>query len=105
MQLEALGTELDPERPEAMLGKLGALARMIGATLRNTANPTMLDAGYKVNVIPQTATAHVDGRFLPGYEEEFLAELDRVLGPASPGSSSTTTSRWRPPSTATWSTR
>jgi acetylornithine deacetylase/succinyl-diaminopimelate desuccinylase-like protein len=23
----------------------------------------------------------VDGRFLPGYEEEFLADLDRVLGP------------------------
>ncbi len=40
-----------------------------------------LRAGYKVNVVPQTATAEVDGRFLPGYEEEFLAELDRVLGP------------------------
>ena len=54
---------------------------MIGATLRNTANPTMLGAGYKVNVIPGQATAHVDGRFLPGYEEEFLADLDRLLGP------------------------
>ena len=41
----------------------------------------MLRAGYKVNVIPQVASAEVDGRFLPGYEEEFLAELDRVLGP------------------------
>ena len=41
----------------------------------------MLGAGYKVNVIPGQATAHVDGRFLPGYEEEFLADLDRVLGP------------------------
>jgi acetylornithine deacetylase/succinyl-diaminopimelate desuccinylase-like protein len=40
-----------------------------------------LRAGYKVNVVPQTATAEVDGRFLPGHEEEFLAELDRVLGP------------------------
>ena len=36
----------------------------------------MLDAGYKVNVIPGQATAHVDGRFLPGYEEEFLADVD-----------------------------
>ena len=44
-------------------------------------NPTVLRAGYKVNVVPQTATAEVDGRFLPGYEEEFFAELDRVLGP------------------------
>ena len=44
-------------------------------------NPTVLKAGYKVNVVPQTATAEVDGRFLPGYEDEFYAELDRVLGP------------------------
>ena len=44
-------------------------------------NPTVFRAGYKVNVVPQTATAEVDGRFLPGHEEEFLAELDRVLGP------------------------
>jgi acetylornithine deacetylase/succinyl-diaminopimelate desuccinylase-like protein len=57
------------------------VSRIIGATLRNTANPTVLRAGYKVNVVPQTATAEIDGRFLPGYEEEFFAELDRVLGP------------------------
>ena len=30
---------------------------MIGATLTNTANPTMLNAGYKVNVVPQHAPA------------------------------------------------
>ena len=54
---------------------------MIGATVRNTANPTMLDAGYKVNVIPRTATAQVDGRPLPGFEAEFERELDDVLGP------------------------
>ena len=63
------------------LSKIGAISRIIGATLRNTVNPTVLRAGYKVNVVPQTATAEVDGRFLPGYEEEFFAELDRVLGP------------------------
>jgi acetylornithine deacetylase/succinyl-diaminopimelate desuccinylase-like protein len=44
-------------------------------------NPTGLKAGYKVNVIPQTATADIDGRFLPGYEDEFFAEVDRLLGP------------------------
>ncbi len=63
------------------MAKLGPLARMIGATLRNTANPTMLDGGYKANVIPQSATAHVDGRFLPGYEEEFFTTIDELLGP------------------------
>ncbi|KRV50226.1 hypothetical protein AQ490_13995 [Wenjunlia vitaminophila] len=78
---EALGVELDPENMDETLARLGGIARIIGATLRNTATPTMLGAGYKVNVIPGEATAHVDARFLPGYEEEFLAELDQVLGP------------------------
>ncbi|MFF4415673.1 M20/M25/M40 family metallo-hydrolase [Streptosporangium sp. NPDC001559] len=76
-----LGFDFDPDDPEATVAKLGPLARMIGATLRNTANPTMLQAGYKANVIPQTATAHIDGRFLPGYEEEFFRTLDELLGP------------------------
>jgi acetylornithine deacetylase/succinyl-diaminopimelate desuccinylase-like protein len=78
---QALGVEFSPNDPELSLGKIGAISRIIGATLRNTTNPSVLKAGYKVNVVPQTATAEVDGRFLPGYEEEFFAELDRVLGP------------------------
>ncbi|GGS71883.1 M20/M25/M40 family metallo-hydrolase [Streptomyces cinerochromogenes] len=78
---DALGTELDPEDMEATIAKLGGIAKLIGATLSNTANPTQLTAGYKVNVIPGEATAHIDGRFLPGHEEEFLADLDRLLGP------------------------
>jgi len=78
---DALGVELDPDDMGATVAKLGTLSRIIGATLRNTAAPTMLEAGYKVNVIPGDATAYVDGRFLPGYEEEFLAEIDELLGP------------------------
>ncbi|GAA0397501.1 peptidase M20 [Acrocarpospora corrugata] len=78
---EALDIEIKAEDAEEAVAKLGPLARMIGATLRNTVNPTMLAAGYKANVIPQTATAHVDGRFLPGFEEEFFATLDELLGP------------------------
>ncbi|MFJ2843401.1 M20/M25/M40 family metallo-hydrolase [Streptomyces griseofuscus] len=78
---DALGTELDPEDMEATIAKLGGIAKLIGATLSNTANPTQLNAGYKVNVIPGEATAHLDGRFLPGYEDEFLGDLDRLLGP------------------------
>ncbi|MGJ6967917.1 M20/M25/M40 family metallo-hydrolase [Streptosporangium sp. G11] len=76
-----LELELDLDDAEKTVAKLGPLARMIGATLRNTANPTMLEAGYKANVIPQAATAHVDGRFLPGYEDEFFETLDELLGP------------------------
>ncbi|MER5443049.1 M20/M25/M40 family metallo-hydrolase [Streptomyces sp. NPDC002790] len=78
---DALGTELDPEDMEETIAKLGGIAKLIGATLSNTANPTQLNSGYKVNVIPGEATANVDGRFLPGHEDEFLADLDRILGP------------------------
>jgi acetylornithine deacetylase/succinyl-diaminopimelate desuccinylase-like protein len=78
---EALGIEFMPNDPGQALSKIGTVSRIIGATLRNTVNPTVLKAGYKVNVVPQIATADVDGRFLPGCEDEFYAELDRVLGP------------------------
>ncbi|HUA43100.1 MAG TPA: M20/M25/M40 family metallo-hydrolase [Streptosporangiaceae bacterium] len=77
----ALGVDFDPRDPAAVLGKLGPIAKMVGATLTNTANPTMLAAGYKVNVIPQVASAQVDGRFLPGHEDEFYREIDALIGP------------------------
>ncbi len=77
---DAYGVELDPDDMQATVAKLGPLARIVGATLRNTANPTMLDAGYKHNVVPGKAHAMVDGRFLPGFEQEWERELDEVLG-------------------------
>lgn len=76
----ALGVEFTPGNPEPVLAKIGPLSRMIAASVRNTANPTGLKAGYKVNVVPQNAVAEVDGRFLPGHEDEFFAEIDRLLG-------------------------
>ena len=78
---EAMGVEFDPNDPEAAVAKLGPLARFIGATLRHTVNPTMLEAGYKSNVIPERASAVLDGRFLPGGQEEFLAKIDELAGP------------------------
>ncbi|WP_037858175.1 M20/M25/M40 family metallo-hydrolase [Streptomyces sp. NRRL S-340] len=81
-ELAALyGLEADPHTVDALLDKLGPAARLVEATLRNSANPTMLEAGYKVNVIPGEAVAHVDGRYLPGGEEEFRATLDLLTGP------------------------
>jgi acetylornithine deacetylase/succinyl-diaminopimelate desuccinylase-like protein len=77
----ALGVEFTPGDLPAVLAKLGPIARMAGATVSHTLNPTMLSAGYKVNVIPQEATAQVDGRFLPGFEDDFLDEVDALLGP------------------------
>ena len=78
---DALGVTFDSNDVEAVVAKLGAVARMVGATLRHTANPTMLEAGYKHNVIPQRAVAYVDGRYLPGGEQQFLDELASVVGP------------------------
>jgi acetylornithine deacetylase/succinyl-diaminopimelate desuccinylase-like protein len=77
---ELVGLEIDPENPEPALPKLGAISRMIGASLRNTATPTMLHAGYKSNVIPSSAEAVIDTRFLPGREDELLATIDELIG-------------------------
>ena len=78
---DILGIEIDVRDPEPTLAKLGDLSRVIGAVLHNTANPTVLKAGYKHNVIPQSAEALIDCRFLPGYEDEMLATIDELIGP------------------------
>ncbi|GHI02966.1 hypothetical protein AQI88_02770 [Streptomyces cellostaticus] len=75
------GIEADFRELDRLLEKLGPAAQLVEATLRNSANPTMLEAGYKVNVIPGEAVAFVDGRCLAGGEEEFRATLDRLTGP------------------------
>jgi acetylornithine deacetylase/succinyl-diaminopimelate desuccinylase-like protein len=77
---EATGLPIDLDNPEAALSHFGNAARMLGATLRNTANPTMLEAGYKANVIPSTAEATIDCRFLPGHEDELYDTIDRLIG-------------------------
>lgn len=77
---EALEIELDLDDVEQTLTRLGSISRMVGATMSNTANPTMLGGGYKHNVIPGQATASIDGRFVPGGREEFLATISELLG-------------------------
>ena len=61
--------------------KLGPMARMLKAVLHDTANPTMLKAGYKANVVPAVAEAVIDCRILPGRKAAFEAEVDDLLGP------------------------
>nr|WP_308124130.1 M20/M25/M40 family metallo-hydrolase [Mycolicibacterium xanthum] len=80
---EETGYTFDPSSPdlEGAVAKLGGIARIVGATLRDTANPTMLTAGYKANVIPATAEAVVDCRVLPGRLAEFEREVDEIIGP------------------------
>jgi acetylornithine deacetylase/succinyl-diaminopimelate desuccinylase-like protein len=66
---------------EDLLAYLGPAAALVAGTIRNSANPTMLSAGYKVNVIPDQAVGYVDGRVLPGFEQEFVAALEELTGP------------------------
>ncbi|MFI5981858.1 M20/M25/M40 family metallo-hydrolase [Streptomyces sp. NPDC051555] len=79
------GMSVDPRDPgfdlDALLGRLGPIRALVEGTLRNSSNPSMLSAGYKVNVIPGHATAYIDGRTLPGGEAEFHATLDALTGP------------------------
>jgi acetylornithine deacetylase/succinyl-diaminopimelate desuccinylase-like protein len=77
---DALGIDLDPDRPEEAVAKLGVIAPIIGSTIRNTANPTGLKAGYKENVIPSRASATIDCRTLPGQHDSFLDQLREVIG-------------------------
>jgi acetylornithine deacetylase/succinyl-diaminopimelate desuccinylase-like protein len=77
---ELAGTEATPDNAESLVEEFGTATRMLGAAIRNTTNPTMLGAGYKVNVVPTEATAHVDGRFLPGFEDEFFDTLAELCG-------------------------
>jgi acetylornithine deacetylase/succinyl-diaminopimelate desuccinylase-like protein len=78
---EITGVPLDPSDPDALVAALGTTARFVGATLRTTTNPTALDAGYKHNVIPGSATALIDCRFLPGGEDDLLATARSLAGP------------------------
>jgi len=82
--LAAIAGELgvDPEQvsPDDLALATGSASGFITATLRTTANPTKLEAGYKHNVIPDHAEALVDIRTLPGEEDAVLAEVRAIVG-------------------------
>ena len=81
---ELTGTRFDAGDPvsiEALLAALGTTRKFVGATLSTNANPTQLTAGYKANVIPGSATAAIDVRFLPGEEESTLTTVCDLAGP------------------------
>jgi len=80
-QETGLTFDTDSADLEGVIEKLGPMARMLKAVLHDTANPTMLKAGYKANVIPTTAEAVVDCRILPGRRAAFEAEVDELIGP------------------------
>jgi acetylornithine deacetylase/succinyl-diaminopimelate desuccinylase-like protein len=59
-----------------------SVARGMSALLSNTASPTVVRAGDKINVIPAEAELLIDGRTLPGQTpEDLMRELRHLLGP------------------------
>jgi len=77
---EITGTPYDDRSPEQVLSHLGGARGFVLGTLQDTATVTMLNAGYKHNVIPQSASAALDCRFLPGHEDDLMATIAELAG-------------------------
>lgn len=70
----------DPQTVASLVSQLGVAEAFVGATLTTRANPTQLEGGYKVNVIPGEASAGIDLRPVPGDEEAALAKIEELAG-------------------------
>jgi acetylornithine deacetylase/succinyl-diaminopimelate desuccinylase-like protein len=79
-ELRALLGRPDGADAQEVVSATGTAAGFLNATLRVTSNPTVLEAGYKHNVIPDRAEALVDLRPFAGQEDEVLARIREVVG-------------------------
>ena len=77
----ALGVDVDLTDVDGTIAKLGRAGILAEGVVRNTVTPTMLQAGFKVNVIPAVAHAQLDVRVLPGTADELMSTVDSLLGP------------------------
>lgn len=95
------GVDADFEDVDGLLAKLGPAATLVESTVRNSANPTMLSAGYKINVIPgrpsRTSTAGICTGTRTSSAPPSTGSPDRTW------SGSSSTARWR--SRRPWSRR
>lgn len=78
---ELLGESIDLDDVRADDPRLGPAAPLLAAALRNTVSPTIVQGGYKANVIPGEARAEFDVRVLPGQEGALRREVEELLGP------------------------
>jgi len=78
--------ELKPDSPredewvEKLLPALGEAGMLAEGSIRNSCNPTAILGGEKVNVIPDVARGLLDGRVVPGGEQEFEQTIAELLG-------------------------
>ena len=77
---ELTGIEFTAETIPQLLAELGSVEKFVAPTLQNTSNPSFLEAGYKHNVIPGSATAYVDCRTLPGQHEDVMLKIKELAG-------------------------
>ena len=77
---DILGFDRDAN-PREIVAASGLAAGFLMPSLSTTSNPTQLNAGYKQNVIPDTASAVIDVRPLPGTEDAVLEEIRAIIGP------------------------
>ena len=75
-----LGVDPETTSPDELVVKTGTASGFIKGSLRVTTNPTVLDAGYKHNVVPDTASALIDIRCMPGHEDDVLAQVQDLVG-------------------------
>lgn len=79
----ALGRKADLTTDEGVvrtIAELGDAADAARFTIRASTTPTVVRAGYKVNVIPGIAEAEIDVRCPPGFEDELLGVLPELVG-------------------------
>ena len=70
----------DPATAQPALSQIKAHDPEIAAMLETTVVPTMLHAGIKINVIPNTAEAELDVRRLPGEsKDDVLARFRQIV--------------------------
>jgi len=73
---------LNPSSPAALAADAWFAEHEPGysSMMRTSVSPTIIDAGYRINVIPSEARAQLDVRALPDENpEQFLTELTRVI--------------------------
>lgn len=77
---EIVGMDPATTDPRTLVETAGLGAGFLRSSITTTANATVLDAGYKHNVIPDTAEALVDVRSLPTDQPEILLTIQSIVG-------------------------
>lgn len=79
--IDYYGVDLSEPSANQRESALSGIDDFLRSAIRNVANVTVLRAGSSPNVVPGSASAIVDGRFLPDQQEIFLETIANLAGP------------------------